>query len=334
MRGFIAAIAKEAELRLPLGYAPRTIYFGGGTPSMLSPKLLGDLVAGLRRHIDTSQAVEWSFEANPATFTAAKVEHWRSLGITRVSLGAQSFEPSLLRLLGREHTPEQIAESVQLLRAAGIPQVNLDLMFCLPGQTPEQWRHTLDAALALAPDHLSTYSLTLEEDTPFYHAQPAPSEDAEVELYTIAHERLTAAGFRHYEVSNYARYDTARSRHNLAYWRGDDYYGLGPSACGTVQGVRYTNTADTKLYTHALTSGALPPADCEHLTPQDRRTEQIGLRLRTDEGLPTDLLTQEDTATLRLLAEEGLATVTPHGRLILTPRGLLLADEIALRLIH
>ena len=333
MRAFVAAVVREAELRLPEGFAPRSIYFGGGTPSMLSPKHLGDMVAGLKRRVDTAQVVEWSFEANPATFTPAKVEHWRELGINRVSLGAQSFEPDLLRLLGREHSPEQVAESVQMLRAAGMPQVNLDLMFCLPGQTPEQWRHSLEAAVALAPEHVSTYSLKLEEGTPFA-ALPAPDEEAAAELYALGHELLTAAGFRHYEVSNYARGEAARSVHNLAYWRGEDYVGLGPGAFGTCGGVRYMNAADTAAYSRALAEGHLPPGSQEQLSAQDIRTEQLGLRLRTDEGLPAHWLAAEDAPLVELLCREGLASRGAAGELVLSPRGMLLADEIAVQLMH
>lgn len=328
MRGFVAAVAREAELRLPEGAAPRTIYFGGGTPSMLSPKLLGDLVAGLQRHIDTSCAVEWSFEANPATFTAAKVEHWRQLGINRVSLGAQSFEQRLLKLLGREHTPEQIVDSVRLLREVGMPQVNLDFMFCLPQQSAEEWRHTLERALELQPEHVSTYSLTLEEGTPYAAAYPAPDEETEVQLYTLAHELMVQAGYRHYEISNFARSSADRSEHNLAYWRGADYYGLGPGACGTVNGVRYMNAPDTAAYTAALSCGSLPPGSQESLTPEQRHTELLGLGLRMDEGVPIRCIAPEQGAILQGILDEGLAR-EHEGRLILSPKGMLLADEIA-----
>lgn len=333
MRAFVAGVVQEARLRLPQGWAPRTIYFGGGTPSMLSPKHLEDMVSGLNRHIDTSQVVEWSFEANPATFTPAKVEQWCRLGITRVSLGAQSFEPELLHLLGREHSPDQIAESVRLLREAGMPQVNLDLMFCLPGQTAQQWRHSLEAALELVPDHISTYSLTLEEGTPFATCTP-PSEECEVELYELAHRLLSAGGYKHYEVSNYARDDAAKSLHNITYWRGEDYCGLGPGAYGTMHGVRYMNAADTAAYSRALAEGTLPPGTQEALSPETRRTEQLGLRLRTDEGLPLALLSPADAPTLTMLQHEGLAQVQAGERLVLTPRGMLLADEIAVQLMH
>ena len=333
IRGFVQAVGKEAQLRLPTGFAPRTIYFGGGTPSMLSPRHLELLVEGLRRHVDTTHAVEWSFEANPATFTPAKAEQWRRLGITRVSLGAQSFEPHLLRLLGREHSPEQIADSVQLLRSVGIPQVNLDLMFCLPDQSEEHWRHTLQAAIDLAPDHISTYSLTLEPDTPYAAAYPAPDEETEVRLYTLAHELLTAAGYRHYEISNYARTAAVRSLHNLSCWRGESYYGLGPGACGTIGHTRYTNAPNTAAYTAALLAGQLPPAAVEELTPEQRLMEQVALRLRMDEGLPTAMLPPGCAPTLHRLCEAGYATLSSGGSLILTPQGMLLADEIATALL-
>ena len=332
MRAFAASIVREAELRLPLGFAPSTIYFGGGTPSMLSPTRLEDIVRGLERHIDTSRVQEWSFEANPATFTAPKVEHWRSLGINRISLGAQSFEPELLRLLGREHTPEQIAQSMQLLRSVGMPQVNIDLMFCLPGQTVDMWQHTLYEALKLRPDHLSTYSLTLEEGTPFLLTHTPPTEETEAELFSLTHDVLTAAGFRHYEVSNYARDDASRSWHNLAYWRGEDYYGLGPGACGTVGESRYTNTPDTTAYIAALSADHLPPGEQEKLSTLDRAVEQIGLRLRTDEGLPLSSIAPEHISILRDLVAADLARIDAHDSLILTPAGLLLADEIAVQL--
>ena len=331
MRAFVAGIVREARLRLPQGWAPRTIYFGGGTPSMLSPTHLEELITGLKQHIDTSQVVEWSFEANPATFTPAKVEHWRTLGINRVSLGAQSFDSALLRLLGREHSPEQIAHSVQMLRNAGIPQVNLDLMFCLPGQSVEQWRTTLECALALQPEHISTYSLSVEPGTPFAETYTPPEEETEVELYTLAHELLSAAGYRHYEVSNYAAGNNTRSLHNLTYWRGEDYCGLGPGAFGTLNGIRYMNTEDTASYSCALAAGLLPPGTQERPTAAERRTEQLGLMLRTDEGVPLTLLSPTARPVLDTLIAEGLAGCTAT-RLTLTPRGLLLADEIATQL--
>lgn len=333
MRGFVEGLIREAELRLPEGYAPETIYFGGGTPSMLSPTHLGRLVEGLRRRLDLSGLREWSFEANPATFHAAKAAQWAALGITRVSLGAQSFEPELLHVLGREHSAEQIAESVRLLREAGIAQVNLDLMFSLPGQSLEQWRHSLEAALELAPDHISTYNLTYEEDTAFFDAYGARGGDEERDaaMFELADDLLTAAGMRHYEISNYAR-PGCESLHNFATWRGEDYHGLGPGAYGTVEGVRYHNGEDTAAYIAALAQGHLPPGEQEQLTPEQRRTEMLGLRLRTDEGLPADFLRPQDADFTRMLQREGLAEFNEAGALRLTRSGRLVADEVALGL--
>ncbi len=335
MRGFVAAVAEEARLRLPEGFSPETIYFGGGTPSMLSPTLLASLVSGLAEVVDFSSLSEWSFEANPATFNAAKAAQWRQLGITRVSLGVQSMSPRLLRLLGREHSPEQVAESVRLLREAGIPQVNIDLMFSLPTQTLEDWRQTLDAALALQPDHISTYNLTYEEDTAFFehYGADATDEETDVAMFGLAEDMLTAAGFRHYEISNYSRADECRSLHNLACWRGDDYYGLGPGACGTVGGLRYRNVEDTASYTTALVQGGVLPSCHEEVLPAEaRRTELLGLRLRTDEGLPADVLRPQDAAFISMLQQEGLASVGEQGALLLTRAGRLVADEIAVGL--
>ncbi len=334
IRGYAWSVGREAQLRLPRGTAPRTIYFGGGTPSMLSPTHLELLVSGLRNWLDLSQVQEWSFESNPATFTAAKVRQWRELGINRVSLGVQSFDTGLLKLLGREHSPADVAESIRLLREAGIPQVNIDLMFSLPGQNLQQWEHSLQSALALQPDHISTYNLSYEEDTEFFrhYGTTAGDEETDVAMFTLAEEMLTAAGYRHYEISNYAR-PGCESQHNMACWHGEDYCGLGPGAVGTMNGTRYCNAGDTAAYTAALQTGALPPGTTEQLCPATHRTELLGLLLRTDEGLPPALLRPQDAAFITMLRNEGLATLTPDGRLLLTRSGRLVADEIAVGLI-
>ena len=261
------------------------------------------------------------------------MQHWRQLGINRVSMGVQSFAPALLRLLGREHSPADVAESMELLRSAGIPQINIDLMFSLPGQSLAQWEHTLRAALALQPDHISTYNLSYEEDTAFFqqYGASAGNEETDVTMFNMADELLTAAGYRHYEISNYAR-PGCESLHNLACWHGEDYCGLGPGAVGTMGGMRYANAGNTTAYTAALQAGKLPPGDTEQLDPATRRTQLLGLLLRTDEGLPPRYLRPEDASTLTMLQAEGLATLTPDGRLLLTRAGKLVADEIAVAL--
>ena len=334
IRGYAQAVGIEARMRLPQGSAPSTIYFGGGTPSMLSPTHLDILVSGLRDWLDLSQVQEWSFESNPATFTAAKVQHWREVGINRVSLGVQSFDPGLLKLLGREHSPADVAESIRLLREAGIPQVNIDLMFSLPGQTLQQWEHTLQGAINLQPDHISTYNLSYEEDTDFFrhYGAEAGDEEADVAMFSLANDMLTAAGYRHYEISNYAR-PGCESLHNLACWHGEDYCGLGPGAVGTMMGIRYCNAGDTAAYTAALQNGKLPPGTVETLDPATRRTEMLGLLIRTDEGIPAPMLRIQDSDFIAMLQNEKLATVSADGRLILTRAGRLVADEIAVGLI-
>lgn len=318
-------------MRLPVGFAPHTLYFGGGTPSMLSPTHLGKLVEGLQQVVDFSQLQEWSFEANPATFTHAKVEQWMKLGITRVSLGVQSMDSAMLHLLGREHTPDQVRESVRILRDVGIPQINIDLMFCLPGQTLGQWRQTLENTLELEPNHISTYNLTYEEGTPFHHqfGTQMVSEEMDEAMFNLTDELLCAAGFRHYEISNYAK-PGCLSLHNLACWQGEDYFGLGPGACATLGHSRYANDEDTKAYILALSAGLLPPHSTETLSPADKRTERLGLWLRTDIPLPGQFFRPQDSAYLADLCREGLATFTPDSGLLLTRKGRLLADEIVL----
>lgn len=301
---------------------------------MLSPTHLGNMIAGLREHIDFSQLQEWSFEANPATLTPDKTQQWHELGITRVSLGVQSFEPRLLHLLGRTHSPEQVAKDIELLRRAGIPQINLDLMFSLPGQSLQEWENTLRTALSHAPNHISTYNLTYEEDTDFFRqfGEDAGDEATDVAMFEMADDMLTSAGYRHYEISNYAQ-PGCRSLHNMACWRGEDYYALGPGAVGSVAGIRYRNTENTTEYIAALQSGNLPPGHVETLTAEARRTELLGLILRTDEGLPANMLRPQDEAFLAIIQEEGLATRGPNGQLYLTRQGRLVADEIAVGLL-
>ncbi len=324
-------------MRLPEDFAPRTIYMGGGTPSMLSPTLMRRLAEGLTRPreeggagISLKKLQEWTLEANPATFKHSKAELWRQLGVTRVSLGIQSFDENSLKLLGRTHTPQQARDSVAILREIGMPKVSIDLMFSLPEQSLDHWQHNLKESLHCQPDHISTYSLSLEKGTPFYRQFRAAEVTQDAEFYESAHQVLSSAGYRHYEVSNYAIGDS-RCLHNLSIWRGEDYYGIGPSACGTVNAQRIENDGDTIAYIAALTErGELPPRQLEQLSPEQKRIERIGLGLRTDEGIESSLLDPEGKALFVHLQEEKLALYHPEtDRLALTPAGMLLADEVA-----
>lgn len=331
---FAEALLKEACLRLPSGTKPSTVYFGGGTPAMLSPLRFGRLAEGLAAYFDFSAVKEFSFEANPAAFNLKKARQWRDCGVTRVSLGVQSWEPSLLLLLGRTHSPDQAIRSVEVLREAGIPEVNIDLMYALPTQTLEQWEHTLRKTLEISPEHVSAYNLTLEEGTPFaeWYGTLPHDEETDAVMYEMADSLLAQAGFIHYETSNYALAGK-QSQHNLAYWMGEDYIGLGPGAVGTWEGMRYRNCDDTMAYIKALSSDMLPPGETERLNAEDVRTERLGLGLRTDKGVPMSLISSSRRSVIDGLIAEGMAEYLPNGFLHLIGRGRLLADAIAVELL-
>jgi len=329
---FIDALLEEARHRLPaLSEKPRTLYLGGGTPSMLSPTHLRKLFGGLGEMLDLPSLDEVTLEANPATFDVAKARLFRELGVTRVSLGIQSFAPHVLETLGREHDPAQAAESVRTLRAAGMPAVNIDLMFSIPGLSTDDWRATLQSAIALQPDHISAYNLTYEEDTAFFESlrrgELDADEDRDATQFLLAHDLLTTAGFEHYETSNYAR-PGSRSSHNRGYWRGEDYLGLGPSAVSTLGGTRTKNIPDTAGYVRMVKSLGHATVENEALDAEQRRLERVALMLRTDEGLPLALA---DPAAVPRLLEHGLAEIR-DGNLVLTLAGSPLVDPIAAEL--
>ena len=331
--GFIEALASEARSRI--GQPPRTVYLGGGTPSMLSPGHLERLLAALHDCAGFSQLEEVTLEANPATFDVRKARLLRDLGVTRVSLGIQSFTPHVLETLGREHSPEQAAESVTTLREAGIPQVNIDLMFSIPGQSESDWQETLARAVALSPDHISAYNLTYEEDTAFFESllrgDMRADEDHDARFFHLAADFLTAHGFEHYETSNYAR-PGMRSSHNEGYWRGEDYLGLGPSAVSTLGGQRMKNLADTAGYITRIRSLGHAIDEIEPLDAGSRRIELIAMGLRTMEGIPLDWLDAAARQRAAGLADEGLARID-GSRLVLAGRGRALVDPIAAELI-
>ena len=326
---FIDGLLVEAQSRL--AESPRSLYFGGGTPSMLSPAHLRKMFGGLARLIDFETLEDLTLEANPATFDLAKAALFRELGIQRVSLGIQSFAPHVLETLGREHSPEQAAESVRTLRAAGMPSVNIDLMFSIPGLSLTDWHHTLETAIALEPDHISAYNLTYEEDTAFFDSLKRgdldADEDRDAEQFMLADELLTAAGYEHYETSNYAR-PGHHSSHNRGYWKGEDYLGLGPSAVSTINAVRTTNVADTDRYMRMIGQVGHAIVETEKLTPEQLRLERLALLLRTAEGVPLEFLNKAD---LPRLIEAGLGEIRLD-RFALTRQGSALVDPIATEL--
>ncbi len=339
MKLFVEALVREAESRrdslmdTPAG-EPRTLYFGGGTPSMLSNTHLGQIVRGIDRVIDISSLDEFSFESNPSTFTGNKVNAWKDMGITRVSLGIQSWDPGILSSLGRTHTPSIAQHSLDMLRMAGIPEINIDLMFAIPGQSLQLWEQTLRRTIEAAPDHISAYNLTYEEDTAFFESLSKgeinrdPEHDAD--YFELADTLLSEAGFRHYETSNFS-HNGCISKHNLGYWQGDDYVGIGPGAVSTIRGHRIQNTMDTAAYIRTTLERGLPDSEVEELTPDDIQLERVALLLRTDTGAPMKWIPPSTENFIKNLVSEKMATIIhtdSESSLVLTGRGRLLVDEI------
>ncbi|MBT8038361.1 MAG: radical SAM family heme chaperone HemW [Verrucomicrobiae bacterium] len=337
LRAFIQALLKEARAAPNThikGEKITTLYLGGGTPSMLSPRHLTELFEGLHEALPLTNT-HITLEANPATFGHAKAALFKDLGVNRTSLGIQSFSPHLLKTLGREHNPEQAAEAVHTLRASGMEEINLDLMFSIPGQTIEDWRHSLDTAIGLKPNHISAYNLTYEEDTPFFdslqNGRYSEDEDNNAEMFSLAHHALTGANFLHYETSNYAQ-PGKESQHNLSYWHGHDYLSLGPSAVSTINGNRWKNIPDTARYIDAINTVGHAMRDIETIDAEAFRIERIALLLRTTQGLPSQYLNNAPSGAVDQLLENKLA-IHQNGHLQLVNDGPMLVDAIAAQLV-
>ena len=329
----IEAILREAELFGDRA-APRTVFVGGGTPTALSVEQLDRLLAGLRERIDFSGVEEFTIEINPATVTARKARLLREAGVNRASMGVQSWDAGLLRALGRVHDARQAEASFAILREAAFENINLDLIHGVPGQSLSQWETSLRRTVALGPEHISAYCLTYEEDTEFFRRARSGEfrEDAgrDAEFFERGAEILSSAGYAQYEISNHAR-PGRECRHNLAYWEGADYLGLGPSAWSTVGGRRWQNLPDTAAYVSAIESGVRPATGEETITPATREAEIIAFGLRTGAGIERAKLAGKPGLVADMLAE-GLLEESGQ-RIRLTPRGRLLADEIAAELI-
>ena len=331
MVAFVDAVLKEAE-KQPL--RPKTIFFGGGTPTMLSDAHLERLLRGLRERVDMSEVVEYTMEANPRTVTTSKAALMRELGVTRVSLGIQAWDDATLKTLGRDHAPAEAEETWLALKVANFPSLNLDLMFSIPGQSLETWRATLEHSLSLKPDHISAYNLNYEEDTDFFRRLKTgefhEDEGRDADFFNLGIDLLEAGGFEHYEISNYAK-PGHRSVHNEAYWMGEDYLGIGPGAFSTVGGKRWHNVKDTPRYMAMTLAGEDTMTDVEELTPENRRTERFGLELRTARGLPLELITPESRRMLDTLRDQGLLNFD-ESHVTLTRAGKPLVDPIAVAL--
>jgi oxygen-independent coproporphyrinogen-3 oxidase len=328
---FCQAVLRELEEKgRVFGVLPKTIYFGGGTPTALNTSQLEFLFTGLRERVDLSVLEEWTIEANPGSVSARKAALLCKVGVNRISLGVQSWDNTLLKILGREHNADQAEQSFHILRNAGCSNINIDLMFGLPGQTVRQWQQTLEKTIALRPDHISAYCLTYEEDTEFFMRQSRgelkANPDNDANFFEAAMSMLEEAGYAHYEISNYARSGFS-SVHNRAYWSGADYLGIGPSAFSTVGMRRWQNLTDYRAYAERVLSGLSAVGSTENLTNNMKRAERIALSLRTRDGVSAAELQRFPREASEFVAL-GLIQKS-NGSFILTQKGKLIADSVA-----
>jgi oxygen-independent coproporphyrinogen-3 oxidase len=342
---FVARL--EAEMRAVAGRfisdPLETVFFGGGTPTLLEPQLLERMLRALRGTLPLVPDAEITVEANPETVTPEVASILASAGVRRVSMGCQSFDPRLLHALERRHRPESVPAAVGMLRDAGVPQVNLDLIFGIPGSATDDWIRDLDAALALAPDHVSAYGLVYEPNTPLHarmrRGDVTPvDEDLEARMYEHALDALAAAGFERYEISNWSRPGMA-CRHNLIYWTGGDWWAFGPSGSAHGSGVRWKNVPRLGDW---LASGPFSPVqDVELLDADGRIGERFMLELRLAEGIA-----EQEVGRMLAVGERGparRAAIARHesggllerrgGRIRLSRRGLLLANSVVADLV-
>ncbi len=305
-----------------------TVFFGGGTPTLLPAADLAALLAAVRDEFGLAPDAEVTTEANPESVGPESLAALREAGFTRISFGMQSAAPHVLRVLDRTHTPGRALAAVAEAKAAGFEHVNLDLIYGTPGESVDDWRASLEQALSAEPDHVSAYALIVEDGTQLARRirrgeLPMPDDDDLADKYVLADDLLTAAGLDWYEVSNWARDEAARCRHNELYWRGDTWWGIGPGAHSHVGGVRWWNVKHPSAYGDRLAATVSPAHARELLDPETRRVERVLLEIRLREGLPTDILDEPgrkaaDNAIARdlLVAEGSSLTLTRTGRLL------------------
>jgi oxygen-independent coproporphyrinogen-3 oxidase len=307
-----------------------TVFFGGGTPTLLPAKDLGAMLKAVRDEFGLAPDAEVTTEANPESVDQRYLEELLEAGFTRVSFGMQSAASHVLKILDRQHTPGRALDAVKEATAAGFRHVNLDLIYGTPGETLDDWRTSLESALSAEPDHVSAYALIVEDGTQLARRVrrgelPMPDDDDLADKYVLADDLLTAAGLTWYEVSNWAKADDARCRHNELYWRGDTWWGIGPGAHSHAGGVRWWNVKHPSAYAERIAAGESPAYAREILDEETRRVERVLLEIRLRAGLPIDVLDADGRAALPGL--DGLVDVDDD-RLVLTRRGRLLADAV------
>jgi oxygen-independent coproporphyrinogen-3 oxidase len=349
MNRYVRALVREMEI-LADDLRPETIFFGGGTPSLLTLQQWETILGAMDR-LHLTGATEWTVECNPATVSADKAKLLRAGGVNRISMGVQSLDAPLLERLGRVHTREMVFRSFDILRNAGFDNVNLDLMFAIPGQTLAAWRETLVEACAMGSEHLSSYEVIYEEDTALYEqleaGEFAVDEDLACDMYDALVDQARTAGYHQYEVANFARNAKPANmaageipdracRHNVNYWRGGSFHGLGPSATGYVRGVRTRNWSNTQLYCEQLELGRRAIESREELPPLARAGETAAFGLRMVSGWPYEQFRATTGRDLRVEWQKELAELAAQGwgellpdRFALTAKGLRFADAAA-----
>jgi oxygen-independent coproporphyrinogen-3 oxidase len=359
---YVAALVRELE-HVASDLRPQTVFFGGGTPSLLNLRQWEVILRAMEKG-GLLGAAEFTIESNPATVSADKAKLFRDFGVNRISMGVQSLDENLLDRLGRIHSRQTVFKSFDILRQAGFDNVNLDLMFAIPTQTMEIWRDTLNEAIAMQSEHLSSYEVIYEDDTPLFHQLQAGEFSVDEELacsmYDELIDRTANAGFQQYEIANFARHrplaavtmvDAPAStqsdrgqvlipsqacRHNVNYWRGGSYYGLGPSATGYVRGVRTKNWSNTQLYCEQLEAGRRAIESREELPPSKRAGEIAAFGLRMNSGWPFETFKQVTDFDLRQEWKSEMEQLTGRGWAVhdtenfrLTREGLRFADAAA-----
>ncbi len=320
-----------AEVDLPVA----TVFVGGGTPTLLPPEDLGRILHAVDTEFGLAPGAEVTTEANPESVDPDYLERLRAQGFTRVSFGMQSARPHVLATLDRRHTPGRPEQCVAEARAAGFEHVNLDLIYGTPGESDHDWQASLDAAVAAGPDHVSAYALIIEDGTRMAGqvrrgVLAAPDDDVLADRYLQADDTLRQAGLTWYEVSNWSRTPEARCRHNLLYWTGGSWWGVGPGAHSHVGGVRWWNVKHPLTYAERLAAGTSPAAGRETLDTANRRLERVMLEVRLADGLELTALDQAGLAAAQVAADDGLLDrpALAAGRAVLTRRGRLLADAV------
>ncbi|KAB8195760.1 coproporphyrinogen III oxidase [Nonomuraea phyllanthi] len=338
-RDYAETVVEEIRLaRRVLGEAAppvETVFFGGGTPTLLPPEDLARILAAIDSEFGLRPGAEVTTEANPESVDPASLDKLRQGGFNRVSFGMQSVREHVLQVLDRRHTPGRAAAAVEEARRAGFEHVNLDLIYSTPGETDDDWRASLAAAIEAGPDHVSAYSLIVEEGTRLAARirrgeLPMPDDDVAADRYQIADELLSQAGFGWYEVSNWATSDDARCRHNLLYWTGGDWWAAGPGAHSHIGGTRWWNVKHPAAYAQRLAGGVSPAHAREVLADDDRAAERLMLELRLSSGYPLAEVAPAARPVVASALARGLLEPGPFrsGRMVLTLQGRLLADAL------